>query len=203
MEIDLIVETLRHAKNDAYAPIDYLLSLRYDSHPSMAEIIKNYENDHDDIFETFRGIDFVGNERQMFENDLMGFVEPWLNKRKIIRAHVGEYGDEEHVAYAVKNLNITRIAHGICVKSKDLIQELIDKEIPLDICISSNYLTSNVKHLSDHPLKRLLKSGLRVTLGTDDPTVFNTDMSKELRYCEILLDNDFINFYMRICNEAY
>lgn len=203
MEIEQIIKTLRQARNEAYAPIDYLLSLRYDCHPSMAETIRKYENRHDDIFETFKGIDFVGNERQMFENDLKGFVEPWLNKRKIIRAHVGEYGDETHIAYAVKNLNITRIAHGICIKSRDLIWELIDKEIPLDVCISSNYLTGNVRHLSDHPLKRLLSSGLRLTLGTDDPTVFNTDMSKELRYCEILLDKDFLEFYMRICNEAY
>ena len=203
MEIKQILKTLKQARNDAYAPIDYLLSLRYDCTQAMARILTDHIEQYDDIFETFRGIDLVGNEKEMLKNDLKEFIEPWRNKSKIIRAHVGEYGDEEHISFAVKSLKVNRIAHGICVNDPNLIGEIKDKNIPLDICISSNFLTSNVKHLMDHPLKRLISYGLRITIGTDDPTVFNTDMSKELRYCKLLLGDGFDDFYLRICNETY
>jgi adenosine deaminase len=203
MDIKQILKTLQQARSDAYAPIDYLLSLRYDCSPAMTKILSDHIEQYDDIFEIFKGIDLVGNEKEMLKNDLTGFIEPWRNKDKIIRAHVGEYGDEEHIGYAVKTLKINRIAHGICVNDPNLISEIKDKNIPLDICISSNFLTSNVKKLLDHPLKRLIKHGLRITIGTDDPTVFNTDMSKELRYCKMLLGDGFNDFYLRICNETY
>jgi adenosine deaminase len=203
MEIKQILNTFRQAKNDAYAPIDYLLSLRYDCSEAIASILTDYISQHDDIFDTFRGIDLVGNEKTMSKNNLEDFIDPWRNKGKIIRAHVGEYGDEEHIAYAIRTLKITRIAHGICVKDPDIIGEIKDKDIPLDICISSNFLTGNVKHLIDHPLKRLIGLGLRLTIGTDDPTVFNTDMGKELRYCKLLLGEGFNNFYLKVCHEAY
>jgi adenosine deaminase len=203
MEIKQILNTLRQARNDAYAPIDFLLSLRYDSSPAMAEILTDNINKYDGIFETFKGIDLVGNEKEMKKNNLEDFVGPWKNKGKIIRAHVGEYGDERNIAYAVKIIKVNRIAHGICVEDPNLISEIKDNNIPLDICISSNFLTSNVKHIMDHPLKRLLKQGLRITIGTDDPTVFNTDMSKELRYCKLLLGDMFESFYLRLCHETY
>lgn len=203
MEIKQILNTFRQAKNDAYAPIDYLLSLRYDCSEAIASMLTDYISQHDDIFDTFRGIDLVGNEKTMSKNNLEDFIDPWRNKGKIIRAHVGEYGDEEHIAYAIRTLKITRIAHGICVKDPDIIGEIKDKDIPLDICISSNFLTGNVKHLIDHPLKRLIGLGLRLTIGTDDPTVFNTDMGKELRYCKLLLGEGFNNFYLKVCHEAY
>ena len=203
MEIEQILNTLRQARNDAYAPIDYLLSLRYDCSQAMALILIDHIDKSDDFFETFRGIDLVGNEREMFKNNIREFIEPWHDQGKIIRAHVGEYGDEEHIFYAVKSLKVNRIAHGICVNDPSLISEIKDKNIPLDICISSNFLTSSVKHLKDHPIKRLLEHGLRLTIGTDDPTVFNTDMSKELRYCKLLLGPKFDDFYLRICNETY
>ena len=203
MEIKQILNTLRQARNDAYAPIDYLLSLRYDSSPAMVKMLIDNINICDEIFETFKGIDMVGNEKEMKKKDLEEFVYPWRNKGKIIRAHVGEYGDENNVAYAVKTIKVNRIAHGICVQDVNLISEIKDKDIPLDICISSNFLTSNVKHIKDHPLKRLIGQGLRITIGTDDPTVFNTDMSKELRYCKLLLGDMFESFYLRLCHETY
>jgi hypothetical protein len=203
MEIKQILNTFRQARSDAYAPIDYLLSLRYDSTQALTKILTDYICQHDDIFETFEGIDLVGNEKEMFKNNLKEFMDPWQDKRKIIRAHVGEYGDEQHIAYALRNLRINRIAHGICANDHDIIEEIKDKNIPLDICISSNFLTRNVKHIIDHPLKRLIKHGLRITLGTDDPTVFNTDMGKELRYCKLILGDEFDNFYMRLCHETY
>jgi hypothetical protein len=49
----------------------------------------------------------------------------------------------------------------------------------------------------------LIGLGLRLTIGTDDPTVFNTDMGKELRYCKLLLGEGFNNFYLKVCHEAY
>ena len=203
MEIKQILNTFRQARKDAYAPIDYLLSLRYDSSQAMTKILTDYVSLHDDIFQVFEGVDLVGNEKEMPRNNLNEFINPWRTHNKIIRAHVGEYGDEEHIAYAVRSLKITRIAHGFCVKDPNIIEEIKDKNIPLDICISSNFLTKNIKHVIDHPLKKLVSHGLRITLGTDDPTVFNTDMSKELRYCKLLLGDGFENFYMRLCHETY
>lgn len=81
---------------------------------------------------------------------------------------------------AVERLHATRIGHGFCaVKDPAVLDLLVERAITLEISVSSNVYCHVVSSLEEHPLSRLIAAGVRVTLNTDDPTIFNVTLSEE------------------------
>jgi adenosine deaminase len=56
---------------------------------------------------------------------------------------------------------------------------LRDRRIPLEVCLTSNVATGVLGRIEDHPLPQFLDAGLVVTLNTDDPAMFGTDLVNE------------------------
>jgi aminodeoxyfutalosine deaminase len=65
------------------------------------------------------------------------------------------------------------------VDDVDLMRRLREEQIPLEVCITSNVKTGAVASLGAHPVRRLFDAGVPITLNTDDPGVFETDMARE------------------------
>jgi adenosine deaminase/aminodeoxyfutalosine deaminase len=73
-----------------------------------------------------------------------------------------------------------RIGHGIgAIGDLALVRHLVERRIPLEICITSNLRTGAVASLGAHPLRRLYDAGVAVTLNTDDPAMFGTTLERE------------------------
>lgn len=88
-------------------------------------------------------------------------------------AHAGEEGPSEYIWEALNLLKVSRIDHGNhSLDDEKLVQELVDRKIPLTICPLSNLKLKVVKNLKRHPLKGMLKKGLTVTVNSDDPAYF-------------------------------
>jgi adenosine deaminase len=56
---------------------------------------------------------------------------------------------------------------------------LCEERIPLEVCITSNLKTGAVPSLNAHPVRRLFDAGVPITLNTDDPGLFETDLARE------------------------
>ncbi|HWT87475.1 MAG TPA: adenosine deaminase, partial [Candidatus Angelobacter sp.] len=104
--------------------------------------------------------------------------------------HAGEIGGPEKIREAVELLGVERIGHGIAaIHDPSLMDLLADRRIPLEICPGSNILTGalarqlsqSAASIKSHPLPQLLRHGIPVTLSTDDPTMFHTDLATEYR----------------------
>jgi len=104
--------------------------------------------------------------------------------------HAGEIGGPEKIREAIELLGVERIGHGIAaIHDRSLMDLLADRRIPLELCPGSNVLTGALaRQLSQpaatieaHPLPQLLRHGVPVTLSTDDPTMFHTDLATECR----------------------
>jgi aminodeoxyfutalosine deaminase len=102
--------------------------------------------------------------------------------------HAGEVGGPESVREAVEILGAERIGHGIAaVRDPALMEMLQERRIPLEICPTSNLRTGALARLlgraearlSAHPLAEFYRRGLQVTLSTDDPAMFATDIVSE------------------------
>ena len=128
----------------------------------------------------FYSIDLYGDElAQPIEN----FI-PIYRRAKIeglrLKAHVGEWGTADDVRRAVECLELDEVQHGIAVaKDASVIRFLADNRIRLNITPSSNYLLGRVKNLKTHPIAKLYRSGIDVTINSDDVLIFDSDVSKE------------------------
>ena len=123
-----------------------------------------------------------------------------------ITVHAGEAFGKESIWQAIQWCGAHRIGHathllediildddGEVVGFGDLAQYILDKRIPLEICLLSNLHTGAVKRLEDHPFGILFKEKFRVTLNTDDRLMSNTSMTNEfllaIKYFGLKLDD--------------
>jgi aminodeoxyfutalosine deaminase len=94
--------------------------------------------------------------------------------------HAGEFAGPESVRGALEALGADRIRHGIrSVEDPALVHELRDREIVLDVCPISNVRTGAVASLGEHPLRQLVGAGVRCSISTDDPAMFDTDLTRD------------------------
>ncbi|MCU1331704.1 MAG: adenosine deaminase, partial [Candidatus Angelobacter sp.] len=96
-----------------------------------------------------------------------------------LTAHAGETTGPESVWGAI-NIGAERIGHGLSAASDpELMEVMAQKQVPLEICITSNLRTGACKELQEHPVKKFFDEGLMITLSTDDPAMFQTSLNKE------------------------
>ena len=95
-------------------------------------------------------------------------------------AHAGETAGPASVWGALRSLRAERIGHGIrALDDPALLAELRRTQTPLDVSPTSNYRLKVVPLNQPHPIRHLLDAGLRVTLNSDDPPMFATDLTAE------------------------
>lgn len=98
-----------------------------------------------------------------------------------LTAHAGEAAGPESVAGALDRLGVERIGHGVrAIEDPFLVERLASQGIALEVCPTSNLRTGLYSDLAEHPALELLRAGVRVTINTDDPAMFGTDMNAEL-----------------------
>lgn len=96
-----------------------------------------------------------------------------------LTAHAGESAGPESV-WGALNLGAERIGHGLTAgQDQELIEELATRQIPVEICLTSNLRTGCCGKIADHPVRRYFDQGLMITLNTDDPAMFGTSITQE------------------------
>jgi len=96
-----------------------------------------------------------------------------------LTAHAGETTGPESVWGAI-NIGAERIGHGLSAASDpELLEVMARKQVPVEMCITSNLRTGACKSLQEHPVRKFFDEGLMITLSTDDPAMFQTSLNKE------------------------
>ncbi|HEY1337905.1 MAG TPA: adenosine deaminase [Bryobacteraceae bacterium] len=98
-----------------------------------------------------------------------------------LTAHAGEGTTAQSIRAALE-IGAERIGHGIsAADDPDLMRCLRERDIPLEVCITSNLVTGVVRNVEEHPLRRLFDAGVPITLNTDDPAMFGCTLVGEYR----------------------
>jgi aminodeoxyfutalosine deaminase len=97
-------------------------------------------------------------------------------------AHAGEACGPESVRDAINLLGAERIGHGLAaIRDPQVMALLRERQIPLEVCPTSNVATGLIARFQDHPLPKLLEAGLVITLNSDDPAMFGTSLQEEFQ----------------------
>ena len=96
-----------------------------------------------------------------------------------LTAHAGESVGPDSV-WGALNLKAERIGHGLTSgQDPELIEELAERQVPVEICVTSNLRTGCCPEIAQHPVRRYFDQGLMLTLNSDDPAMFRTSLVEE------------------------
>jgi len=96
-----------------------------------------------------------------------------------LTAHAGESAGPESI-WGALNLKAERIGHGLTAgQDPELMEELARRQVPIEICVTSNLRTGCCPGLAQHPVRRYFDEGLMLTLNSDDPAMFHTSLVEE------------------------
>jgi aminodeoxyfutalosine deaminase len=105
--------------------------------------------------------------------------------------HAGETTGPQTIWDALNDLRAERIGHGTsATQDPKLLAHLAEHRIALEVCPTSNIATRAVRTLDEHPLKEMVDAGILVTVNSDDPPMFGTDLNKEYALAAGLLSLD-------------
>lgn len=144
---------------------------------------------------TFVGLDLADNEEGF---DSKPFAPLFHKAKKAglgITIHSGEAPHPKAPKWVLDAINVLgaeRIGHGVQIYRDEEVMRIVrEKDIVLELCPTSNMLTNAVPDLKEHPLKLLHEFGVKVTINTDDPGIFNTNANREHRLAREIMGMSF------------
>ncbi|MEK7867625.1 MAG: adenosine deaminase family protein [Planctomycetota bacterium] len=113
-----------------------------------------------------------------------------------LRAHAGEHGTWRDVRDAVEVLGVASVNHGVrAVDDAGFVRELAARRVALHVCPTSNVLLHVCPSYREHPIRQLMDAGVLVTVNSDDPLVFGTDINAE--FASLRLQDDEVRLLLR------
>ena len=130
------------------------------------------------------GIGIGGDERragpELFRDVYAYAAENGLH----LTCHAGETAGPESI-WGALNLKVERLGHALTAeRDRELMAVLVERQVPLEICISSNLRTACCARVEDHPVKRYFDLGAMITLSSDDPAMFSTSLNREYQIAQ-------------------
>ena len=127
-------------------------------------------------------IDLAGDEKSM-PNALFGNLFAEAKKLDYsYTIHAGECGSVQCIKDAVE-MGAKRIGHGIAMMGNKEVQKLLaSKRIGVEMCPISNYQTKALQPEQIYPVREFVKAGVLATINTDNRTVSNTSITKEIEF---------------------
>lgn len=173
-----VVDTLKRVQTEIAPEVDFRPCLGFARTLPVRQLLRFAEPYLE--LDYFTSIDLYDDEHS----------QPVANFREIYRfarnqglrctAHTGEFGTAEEVREAVETLNLDAVQHGIAAASSpDVMKWLAERGTTLNICPTSNLVLERATSYTTHPIRILFDHGVRVTINTDDVTLFGQGVSDE------------------------
>lgn len=152
------------------------------------------------------GLDLAGDEANFKTNNFKELFDEVRKTGIPYTIHAGEADGYESVLDAI-SFGAKRIGHGIrSIEDEETVKKLVENNIYLEICPDSNLDTLAVSSILEHPIKKLDKAGVLVTISTDNRTVSETSLENEYRLVSESFgytEDDFIRFNINAIEAAF
>ena len=177
-DVGLLIDTFQEIHHRVAPEIELRLQIGLSRHCPVDYL--------EDCLKRFRGrkefysIDLYGDELAQPIEAFIPIYRRAAEDGLVLKAHVGEWGTSQDVVDAVKLLHLSEVQHGIAAAEDEAAMDFLrGNKIRLHITPSSNVLLGRVPDMAHHPIARLYRHGIDVTVNSDDVLIFDSDVSKE------------------------
>jgi adenosine deaminase len=176
--MDWVIEAVHRASQEQGIGVNLIASVNRHESVDLAEQVIQLAVDRQ--AQGVVAVDLAGDEAN-FPAD--AFRQIFLNARQAglyVCIHAGEWSGAANVAYAIEQIYVDRIGHGVRVVEDPAVVRLARATgTPFEVCITSNVQSGVVTSLENHPIRQMILEGLRVTINTDDPGISQITLSDE------------------------
>lgn len=177
---ETVINGISRACDDAYKQFDItsFLIMSYLRHLSEEACFKTLEQSIP-FKHKIKAVGLDSSEKGNPPSKFQRVFEASAKEGYIPLAHAGEEGPAEYVWEAIDLLRIKRIDHGNnSLQDPELVKEIIRRDLALTVCPLSNKALKVQPDLTQHPLKKMMEMGLKVTVNSDDPAYFGGQVNK-------------------------
>ncbi|MBF9015231.1 MULTISPECIES: adenosine deaminase [unclassified Oceanispirochaeta] len=178
----LVVDSANSAARQTDLKIKYILTFNRGKQTADG-MIALYKKMLDLNIDSIVGVDLAGDEKNYPPELFIRFFD-FVKKVGVhkIDIHAGEVTDSSQIWTAIDKLHADRIGHGVsAIHDKKLQLELIERQIYLCQCVISNFQTAAWSDTPTHPLPRLFRNNVPVSISSDDPTIQNANLVDDYR----------------------
>lgn len=188
----LVVDSADSAARQTDLKIKYILTFNRGKQ-TADEMIALYKKMLDLNIDSIVGVDLAGDETnyppELFTRFFDFVKNVGVHK---IDIHAGEVTDSSQIWTAIDKLHADRIGHGVsAIHDKKLQLELKERQIYLCQCVISNFQTAAWSDTPTHPLPRLFRNNVPVSISSDDPTIQNANLVDDYKTIIESFDFDF------------
>ena len=199
-----LAETLAEGQRDLGVTLRLIPDIVRNLEPARADRTLQWALDHRRRGVVALGIaGFERADAAAFRQHFQVAVEEGLHRV----AHAGETAGPESIRWVLDELHAERIGHGVrSVEDPRLVEELVERQVPLEICPTSNVRLGVAPDFESHPIGALHSKGVALTINTDDPGFFDTTLCEEyLRVADTfeLTPHDLATIAFRSFGQAF
>lgn len=175
--VDYINKGIRKAKRDFGITCNIRVDVVRNYGPEIALMLLDKIDSHGD---NIVSIDTGGIEDGVLPRTYKEVYETANEQGLRLVAHQGEAAGVDYVWECIEHLKPERIGHGVAAaQDPALLTEISKRGISIETCPMSNLLTGAVPSLKEHPIRHFIEAGVKVSVNTDDPPMFGSDMNRE------------------------
>ncbi len=175
--VDNINRGINRARRDFGVTCNIRVDVVRDYGPEIALMLLNEIGSYSD---NIVAIDTGGMEDGIHPKTYTNVYETAREQGLRLVAHQGEAAGVDYVWECVENLRPERIGHGVAAaQDVSLLAEMAKRGMSIEACPMSNLLTGAIPSLKEHPIRHFIEAGVKVSVNTDDPPMFGTDMNTE------------------------
>jgi aminodeoxyfutalosine deaminase len=183
LDVDLVITAIERGRTRAEADFNISLlwiidAVRHFGVEACARVFRKAA-DLQHLYPSIVGIGIGGNELLGPAHEFRELYQQAKAAGLRLTCHAGENTGPQSI-WAAVNIGAERIGHALSAQDDpDLIEVLVERQIPLELNITSNLRTGCCPSLEDHPVRRYFEEGLMVTLNSDDPPFFGANLLDE------------------------
>ncbi len=131
-------------------------------------------------WEHLAGADLHGYETMKTEPETAAVWARLRAAGKVTKCHAGEFGGADRVREAIEVLGVKRVQHGVrAIEDPTVVKLAAERGVTFDVCPISNVRLKVVPSMAQHPIRSLMRAGVRCTVSTDDPLNFANTVNDE------------------------